>query len=132
MFYYKRLLHYYETDAMGIIHHSNFIRILEESRVAWLRQFSKKGDRDLLGDINYPVLHCEVSFNNPLHFDDEVTVGVAVTTRGARLTFDYILTTKRFDKPVAFGKTVHAAFDMKNRRVVKIPEAVIDFLAQGN
>ena len=29
---------YYETDKMGIVHHSNFIRWLEEARLDWLEQ----------------------------------------------------------------------------------------------
>ena len=27
---------FYETDAMGVVHHSNFVRYLELARVAWL------------------------------------------------------------------------------------------------
>jgi len=33
---YERKAYYYETDKMGIMHHSNYIRILEESRVSFL------------------------------------------------------------------------------------------------
>ena len=29
---YERKMNYYETDRMGIIHHSNYIRFLEEFR----------------------------------------------------------------------------------------------------
>ena len=35
---YERKMNYYETDRMGIIHHSNYIRFLEESRCYWLEQ----------------------------------------------------------------------------------------------
>ena len=31
-FTYKRIINYYETDKMGIVHHSNYIRFLEEAR----------------------------------------------------------------------------------------------------
>ena len=123
-------MHFYETDAMGIIHHANYVKIVEEARVQWIRQFSDPNDKELLGDINYPVLHCEIQYKNPLYFNDEVTIDVAAHARGARLTFEYVLSTKRFDKPVAFGKTVHAAFDMKARKPTKIPQVVLDFLAE--
>ena len=36
MFVYKHKVHYYETDRMGVTHHSNYIRIMEEARVAYL------------------------------------------------------------------------------------------------
>ena len=31
---YERTAHYYETDRMGIIHHSNYIRWFEETKQA--------------------------------------------------------------------------------------------------
>mgnify|MGYP004616350157 CR=1 FL=1 len=33
---YERCVHYYETDQMGIVHHSNYIRWFEEARTAYL------------------------------------------------------------------------------------------------
>ena len=36
MFKYERTINYYETDKMGIVHHSNYIRFLEEARCRWL------------------------------------------------------------------------------------------------
>ena len=39
---YTKTAKYYETDQMGIIHHSNYIRWMEEARV------------DMLSQIGYP------------------------------------------------------------------------------
>ena len=30
-FKYERRINYYETDRMGVVHHSNYIRFLEEA-----------------------------------------------------------------------------------------------------
>ena len=38
---YKHKINYYETDKMGITHHSNYIRFMEEARVDRLKVFSK-------------------------------------------------------------------------------------------
>ena len=35
---YLRRVNYYETDKMGITHHSNYIRYMEEARVHFLEQ----------------------------------------------------------------------------------------------
>ena len=35
---YRHIVHYYETDRMGIVHHSNYIRWIEEARVDFLNQ----------------------------------------------------------------------------------------------
>ena len=33
---YVRPVFYYETDRMGIVHHSNYIRWMEEARMDWM------------------------------------------------------------------------------------------------
>ena len=34
---YDRVVKYYETDRMGVVHHSNYIRWFEEARVEFMR-----------------------------------------------------------------------------------------------
>ena len=36
---YERTINYYETDKMGVVHHSNYIRFLEEARCYFLLCF---------------------------------------------------------------------------------------------
>ena len=35
---YQHKVQYYETDKMGITHHSNYIRWMEEARIDFLEQ----------------------------------------------------------------------------------------------
>ena len=35
---YEHKVQYYETDKMGIVHHSNYIRWMEEARIDFLDQ----------------------------------------------------------------------------------------------
>ena len=35
---YERKINYYETDKMGVVHHSNYIRFLEEARCYWMEK----------------------------------------------------------------------------------------------
>ena len=37
-FTFERRINYYETDKMGVVHHSNYIRFLEETRCEWLEK----------------------------------------------------------------------------------------------
>ena len=36
MWSFKRPVNYYETDRMGVVHHSNYLRYLEEARYIWM------------------------------------------------------------------------------------------------
>ena len=42
---YRHEVKYYETDKMGITHHSNYIRFMEEARIDWLDQLGYGFDR---------------------------------------------------------------------------------------
>ena len=42
---YIRKVQYHETDKMGITHHSNYIRWMEEARVNYLEQIGWPYDR---------------------------------------------------------------------------------------
>ena len=39
-FKYERKINYYETDRMGVVHHSNYIRFLEEARSRWMEELN--------------------------------------------------------------------------------------------
>ena len=42
MFTFERKANYYETDQMGIVHHSNYIRWFEEARLEMLRAMVRR------------------------------------------------------------------------------------------
>ena len=64
---YKRKMNYYETDQMGIIHHSNYIRLFEEAR---LDIMDKSGinyaDIEEMGII-IPVMSVDCKYLIPLY-----------------------------------------------------------------
>ena len=55
-FSYTRKINYYETDKMGVVHHSNYIRFLEEARCRWLEELNISMEK--LEELGYttPIL----------------------------------------------------------------------------
>jgi acyl-CoA thioester hydrolase len=111
---------------MGIIHHGTYVLLFEEARVALMRHYGVLS----LNDTNYPVLELDVKYANPTYFEDEAVIKVTPKIQGARLIFEYEMTTKRFADPVAFGKTVHVAMDMKTRKPIRVPDKIAVLLSQ--
>lgn len=128
-FTYHRRIHFYETDAMGIVHHAVYLLLIEEARTEMLRS---QGILRRIGleKVNYPVLEAKMEYFKPLQFDDEVEILVKVRSEKARLHFDYELRTKRFSEPAAFGKTVHIAMEMSNRKPIRLPEPILRLLSK--
>ena len=52
---YRHKVQYYETDRMGVTHHSNYIRWMEEARVDLLEQIGWGYDRMESLGIQSPV-----------------------------------------------------------------------------
>ena len=54
---YVHKVHYYETDQMGVTHHSNYIRWMEEARVAFLEEAGRGDERREREGIRSPGIH---------------------------------------------------------------------------
>ena len=60
---------YYETDQMGIIHHANYIRWMEEARIDLMNQMGYPYRRfEEMGYLS-PVLHAECEYKKSVKFN---------------------------------------------------------------
>ena len=107
---YMHSVKYYETDKMGITHHSNYIRWMEEARVDYLRQVGLPFEKLEEMGIASPVLSVECRFKAPTTFPDEVQITVSVEEfNGIRLRFQYEM--RKGDQLVAVGHSEHCFVD---------------------
>ena len=90
MFIYKRKAQYHETDQMGIIHHSNYVKWMEEARVAFLDQIGLGyGKVEKLGIVS-PVVSISVEYKRQVCFGDEIEVRAEVQKyNGVALELSY-------------------------------------------
>ena len=97
-----------ETDAMGIVHHSRYLPLMEEARVAYLREIGHPYSEVRASGIEMAVLEVFVQYRAPLRFDEIVDVHVKIVSV-TRATFQihYALTVN--DEVRATGVTAHGA-----------------------
>ena len=89
---YVHRVHYYETDRMGVTHHSNYVRMLEEARVDFMEQLGWPYARMEELGVMSPVTALNLKYHAPTTFDDRVEVSVYVKAfDGVRLTMRYEL-----------------------------------------
>ena len=125
---YIRKAKYYETDQMGIIHHSNYIRWMEEARIDLLDQIGFPYRRfEEMGYIS-PVLHAECEYKKSIKFDDEVKIVVSLQELGrVKFTLRYdIYNLSEEGVLSAYGTTTHC-FLKKNGRPVLIDRDMKEF-----
>ena len=107
-FIFERKINYYETDRMGVVHHSNYIRFLEEARCAWLEKVGMPFD--LLEDngITIPVLGVNCQYKYHVTFEDIIEIKTYMKEySGVRMTVGYEIVEKETGKIVLTGETKH-------------------------
>ena len=116
---YIHKVNYYETDKMGITHHSNYIRWMEEARIDFLEQIGlgyKKLEED---GIISPVIHVECDYKFPTTFDDKIEIEVNVEEfKGAKLIIKYIMKNIETKEIVLTGRTKHCFVDKNNKPII--------------
>ena len=119
-----------ETDAQGIAHHASFVVWLEVARVAFLERFA--GGYQAIRDRGIEALTTEVDvrYHRAAYFDETLTVWTrCVDVRGARFTYEYRI--ERDNELVADGFTKHAAVNRETYRPTRIPDWLVEALAQA-
>ena len=116
---YIHKVNYYETDKMGVTHHSNYIRWMEEARIDFLEQIGL-GYKKLEDDgIISPVIGVECDYKVPTTFDDKIEIDVKVEEfKGVKLILKYIMTNVETNEVVLTGKTKHCFIDKNNKPLV--------------
>lgn len=92
MYQYHRKVQYHETDKMGITHHSNYIKWMEEARAAFLESVALPFQAVEEHGIVSPVAGLSISYKKPSTFGDEIVIEVDITKySGVRLEIGYTM-----------------------------------------
>ena len=124
---FERKINYYETDRMGVVHHSNYIRFLEEARCYWLEKAEMPFALLEENGITIPVLGVNCSYKYHVTFGDTILINVfAKEYTGVRMTVGYEVRDKKTDKIVLLGETKHCFTD-RNLKPVNLKKYAPDF-----
>lgn len=123
---YRHTVHYYETDKMGITHHSNYIRWMEEARIDFLNQIGWGYDRlEEMGIIS-PVTAVDCKYKIPTTFPDEILIDVIVEEfNGIKLRLRYKMRNQQ-GKTVCKGHSEHC-FLNRDKEVLRMNRVFPEF-----
>lgn len=105
---------FFETDAMRVVHHSNYVRWLEVARIRWLEEHHRPYPEYVAAGRHFAVIRLEVDYRLPVTFDEHVTITVwPEWVKAATLRMAYRIATPR--GAVASAATEHALVDDAGR-----------------
>ena len=109
---YKHKAQYYETDSMKIVHHSNYIRWMEEARVDFLEQMNLGYDVMERAGIASPVLAVECEYKSMTRFAETVVIAVRLTNyTGVRFDIVYEMRDAATGALRCLGESSHCFID---------------------
>ncbi|NRA01760.1 MAG: acyl-CoA thioesterase [Myxococcales bacterium] len=116
---YLHRVRFYETDAMGIVHHANYLLLMENARIAFLDEHDLPYREYVERGLHFAVTKSQLDYRLPAHFDDRIEVSAWLAwVRGASLRIEYEM--RRGPELLVTGATEHALVDVDGRPV-RIP-----------
>lgn len=114
---YHHKIQYYETDKMGVTHHSNYVRIMEEARIDFLDQIGWSYDKfEEIGIIS-PVINIDCNFKKTTTYPDDIYVKVTVQKVSmCKLVLGYTFTSN--DQVVFTATSSHCFLDKDGKPVI--------------
>ena len=124
---FKRKINYYETDRMGVVHHSNYIRFLEEARCQMLEDNKMPYSAFEEQGVMIPVLNVNCNYKQHVTFDDIIEIKPFVKDfNGVRLTMGYQVTNSKTGDLILTGETKHCFTDM-NLKPIRLQKQIPEF-----
>ena len=123
--YYEREIHYYETDKMSIVHHSNYARYLEEARIDFMRYYGLPFTE--LEEKGYmsPVLELHGRFLESIRFGEKIKIVIYIDSMtSARFSFSYKIYDEEMKVLKHTAQSSHCIIDSNYRPVAikRLPE----------
>ncbi len=124
---YRRRVQFYETDAQGIVHHSNYFRYFEEARGEFLRTLGHPYSK--IREKGYEVVLLEAccNFKKPIFYDELIEIELEVL-KIDRFTFEFGYRVSVGGESKAEGRTKHCM--VRNGKIVSIPEELREKLSE--
>ena len=122
-------VNFYDTDAMAVVHHSNYIRWFEIGRVEFLRQAGITLTELMDDGYVFPITEVSAKYMNSGYFDDELvieTTPVALTK--AKMAFSYRVLRVCDDTVLVTGFTQNVFTSRATGKITRLPDKYYDKL----
>ena len=122
---------YYETDQMGIVHHSNYIRYFECGRTAMLKELGLPIEKIEEAGVMLPVVSVGCNYKVPAKLGETLKI-VSMINELPRAKL--VIKTEIFNSAeqlVCEGEVVLGFINSQTRRPVRCPDALVKIFEEN-
>jgi acyl-CoA thioester hydrolase len=117
-------VYFQDTDAGGVVYHSNYVNFMERARTEWLRTFgySNAGMMQKLGVV-FVVRSMKLDYLKPAILDDLLSVTAQVKAIG-RSSITVVQTVLRGAELLTEAEVYLVCVDVKTFKPVRVPDVL--------
>jgi acyl-CoA thioester hydrolase len=115
-------VYYEDTDAAGVVYHSNYLRFCERGRTEMLRALGiELGQVQSRDNLAFVVHRGEIVWRRPARLDDALTVETALTRMG-RASISLRQVIRRGAEDIVLFDVDVACMDLASSRAAPVPD----------
>ncbi|MFC5044644.1 acyl-CoA thioesterase [Aquimarina hainanensis] len=117
---------YAETDQMGVVHHSNYIKYIEVARVDWLSATGTSYRAMEESGIMMPVISLDIKYKKSAYFDDQLVIKTKLRKiPTVKIIFDYEIYNEN-QELLTIASTTLAFMDSETRKPIACPPYLLE------
>ncbi|NNE04956.1 MAG: tol-pal system-associated acyl-CoA thioesterase [Xanthomonadales bacterium] len=127
-FVWQLRVYWEDTDAGGVVYHSQYLNFFERARTEWLRSRGiVQSELSQQHNLVFAIRHMDIDFLKPARMDDELEVSVRAVQPGAsRLRFEQELKRADDDQVLCKATVSAACLEADRFRPARIPQWLKD------
>lgn len=116
-------VNFYDTDAMAVVHHANYIRWFEIGRVEFLREAGITLSEMMADGYLFPITEVSAKYVSPARFDDVLIIETTpVALNKVKMCFDYRILRESDGTLLVTGHTQNVFTVKETGKITRLPE----------
>ena len=122
-FFHPIEVRYGDLDPQGHLNNAKYLTFFEQARVHYLIHLGLFTQNQSFMDIGIILADAHIAFLAPIHYGDEVKVGVRTSKLGNKsMIIEQNIVNHASGKEMAKGEIVAVTFDYHNQKTISLPE----------
>lgn len=116
-------VNFFDTDAMGVVHHANYFKWFEMARIEFLRDAGITLNELMDDGIVFPITDVSCKYKASARFDDMIVIETTPTAlTKVKMAFTYKAYRESDGELLVEGFTQNLFTSMDTGKIIKIPE----------
>ena len=122
-FFHPIEVRYGDLDPQGHVNNAKYLTFFEQARVRYMIHLGLYAQDQSFKKVGVIVADVHLAFLTPIHFDDDVKVGVRISKLGNKsMTVEQSIVNNVSGLEMAKGEVVTVTFDYAVQNTISIPE----------